>query len=60
MASAPPVERDKRQSKERCTVDLVELERAWRTEAEAQLAEMLEKQASYDEFETLPLIVFPD
>jgi hypothetical protein len=41
----------------RCTVDLVELKRAWRTKAGAQLAELLEAQAEYDEFKALPLIV---
>ena len=46
--------------KERCTVDLVELERAWRAEAQAQLARLLEAQARYEKFAALPLIVFPD
>ena len=44
----------------RCTVDLVELEQAWRAKADAQLAELLEAQAKYDEFKALPLIVLPD
>jgi hypothetical protein len=45
---------------ERCTVDLDELERAWRAKAEAQLAELLELEAKYPEFKALPLIVLPD
>jgi hypothetical protein len=44
----------------RCTVDLVELEQAWHAKAEAELAELLEAQARYDEFKALPLIVLPD
>jgi hypothetical protein len=44
----------------RCTVDLVELEQAWRAKAEAELAELLEAQARYDESKALPLIVLPD
>jgi hypothetical protein len=50
----------KQQSKERCTVDLVKLEQAWRATAETQLAGMLEEEARYDQFRTLPLIVLPD
>jgi hypothetical protein len=46
--------------KTRCTVDLVELEQAWRAKAEAELAELLEAQAKYGEFNALPLIVLPD
>jgi hypothetical protein len=45
---------------ERCTVDLDELEQAWRAKAEAQLAKILKAQAKYDEFKALPLIVLPD
>jgi hypothetical protein len=41
----------------RCTVDLGELEQAW---PEAELAELLEAQAEYDEFKALPLILLPD
>jgi hypothetical protein len=44
----------------RCTVNLGELEHAWRTKAAAQLAELLRAQAKYDEFAALPLIVLPD
>jgi hypothetical protein len=44
-------------AKERCTVGLVELERAWRAEAQAQLARLLEAQARYEKFAALPLIV---
>jgi hypothetical protein len=44
----------------RCTVDLGELEQAWRAKAAAQLAELLDAQAKYDEFKALPLIVLPD
>jgi hypothetical protein len=53
-------EEPKRQTKKFCTVGLVELGQAWRAEAERQLAEMLEAQAKYDEFEALPLIVLPN
>jgi hypothetical protein len=45
---------------ERCTVDLVELEQPWHAKAEAELAELLEAQAKYDELKALPLIVLPD
>jgi hypothetical protein len=41
-------------------VDLVELEQAWHAKAEAELAELLEAHARYDEFKGLPLIVLPD
>lgn len=41
----------------RCTVDLVELEQAWRVKADAQLTELLQAQAKYDAFKALPLIV---
>jgi hypothetical protein len=44
----------------RCTVDLGELEQAWHAKAEAELAELLEAQAEYDEFKALRLIVLPD
>jgi hypothetical protein len=54
------LERPKRQGKQRCTVDPVKLEQAWRAEAEAQLAELLEAEARYNGFEALPLIVLPD
>ena len=43
----------------RCTVDLEELERQWRKKAERELSEMLQAQAKYDEFKSLPLIVLP-
>jgi hypothetical protein len=52
--------REERQSRAACTVDLDKLEQAWRAEAQAQLAEILEKEARYEEFEALPLIVLPD
>jgi hypothetical protein len=54
------LERPKRQGKELCSVDLDKLEEAWRAEAEAQLAELLEEEARYDGFKALPLIVCPD
>ena len=41
----------------RCTVNLGELEQAWRAKAEAELAELLQTQAKYDEFKALPLVV---
>ena len=44
----------------RCTVDLGELKQAWRAKAEAELAELLQAQAKYDEFKALHLIVLPD
>jgi hypothetical protein len=43
-----------------CTVDLDKLKRAWRAEAKAQLAEILKREAEYEAFATLPLIVLPD
>ena len=43
-----------------CTVDLVELERAWRAKARAELVELLEAQAEYKRLEALPLIVLPN
>jgi hypothetical protein len=60
LSIAESSERPKRQGKELCTVDLMQLEQTWRARAKAQLAEMLEEQARYDEFVALPLIVFPD
>ena len=44
----------------RCTVDLGEREQACRVEAAAQLAELHEAEAKYDEFKALPLIDLPD
>ena len=44
----------------RCTVNLVELEQAWRIMAEAELAELVQAQAKYVAFRALPLIVMPD
>jgi hypothetical protein len=44
----------------RCTVDLGELEQAWRSMAEAELAELVTAEAKYVEFRTLPLIVLTD
>ena len=44
----------------RCTVDLVELEQTWHAMAEAELAELLEAQARYDDFKALPLMVLRD
>jgi hypothetical protein len=46
-----------RQRAERCTIDLIELERTWRAAAKDELAEMLGIQAEYDRFKALPLIV---
>ena len=44
----------------RCTVNLVELEQAWRIMAEAELAELVQTQAKFVAFRALPLIVMPD
>jgi hypothetical protein len=44
----------------RCTVDLGELEQAWRIMAEAELAELVKAQAKYVAFRALPVIVMPD
>jgi hypothetical protein len=52
--------RRERQSRAACTVDLDKLEQAWRAEAKAQLAEILEKEAKYNKLKALPLIVLPD
>jgi hypothetical protein len=38
----------------RCTVDLGELKRAWTAKAEAELAELLDAQAKYDETQGTP------
>jgi hypothetical protein len=52
--------RAERQDRGPCTVDLDKLEQAWRAEAQAQLAEILQKEAKYEQFKALPLIILPD
>jgi len=44
----------------RCTVDLDELKQAWRAKANAEVAELRQAQAKFNELKTLPLIVLPD
>jgi hypothetical protein len=53
---APQMPREEERAK-CCTVDLGELDQAWHAKAEAELAELLELQAEYDQFKALPLIV---
>jgi hypothetical protein len=42
------------------TVDMDELKQVWRAKAKAELAELRQAQAKFDELKALPLIVLPD